>query len=304
MLHVSIEGVPLQPVPLEPAGGDLFIATLPALNCPSQASFYVEAVLTDGSTFTDPTGAPADQYVVYSAQDTLVAVDDNLEGDISGWQVLNDPSLVGGAWELADPNPDTGVPDEDASPDGVLAFVTENGPPYGSPDDVDGGPTILMTPVFDAEANDARVRFSYWFYCYGTVDDELDVSISGDGGATWTLVQSIAQNTGVWREATFTVGSFMTPTSTMRMRFSVIDRPENSITEAAIDEFRVELLFCGTPLPGDVNGDGLVDVVDLLAVLGAWGFCPNCELIACPADIDGDCDVDVVDLLTVLANWS
>jgi hypothetical protein len=55
---------------------------------------------------------------------------------------------------------------------------------------------------------------------------------------------------------------------------------------------------------GDLNNDGVVDVFDLLELLSAWGFCANCEFIACPADLDGDCFVDVFDLLILLGNWS
>jgi hypothetical protein len=51
---------------------------------------------------------------------------------------------------------------------------------------------------------------------------------------------------------------------------------------------------------GDHDGDGLVDVTDLLAVLGAWGPCPA----PCPEDGNQDGFVDVTDLLNVLANWS
>lgn len=50
--------------------------------------------------------------------------------------------------------------------------------------------------------------------------------------------------------------------------------------------------------PADINGDGIVDVLDLLAVLGTWGECAGC-----PEDITGDDLVDVLDLLQVLANW-
>jgi hypothetical protein len=56
---------------------------------------------------------------------------------------------------------------------------------------------------------------------------------------------------------------------------------------------------CGDPVvQGDVNGDGIVDVTDLLAVMGAWGPCQGC-----PADLNGDGIVDVVDLLEVVGNW-
>jgi hypothetical protein len=54
--------------------------------------------------------------------------------------------------------------------------------------------------------------------------------------------------------------------------------------------------------PGDLNGDGSVDVFDLLVLLGAWGQCGSCA--QCAADLNGDCVVDVFDMLILLGNWS
>lgn len=51
--------------------------------------------------------------------------------------------------------------------------------------------------------------------------------------------------------------------------------------------------------PGDINLDGVVDVLDLLLLLAAWGPCPQC-----PEDLNGDGLVDVQDLLILLANWT
>ena len=56
---------------------------------------------------------------------------------------------------------------------------------------------------------------------------------------------------------------------------------------------------CPAGLTGDVDGDGMVNVIDLLAVLAAWGPCPGC-----PEDVNGDGEVNVLDVLVVLANWS
>ncbi len=56
-------------------------------------------------------------------------------------------------------------------------------------------------------------------------------------------------------------------------------------------------------LLGDLNGDGTVDVLDLLELLGSWGPCPNPPL-ECPADLDANGTVDVLDLLIILAHWS
>ena len=50
---------------------------------------------------------------------------------------------------------------------------------------------------------------------------------------------------------------------------------------------------------GDVTGDGVVDVEDLLATLEAFGRCP-----CCPADSNDSGTVDVDDLLSVIGGWS
>ncbi|MCI0631868.1 MAG: dockerin type I domain-containing protein [Phycisphaerales bacterium] len=53
---------------------------------------------------------------------------------------------------------------------------------------------------------------------------------------------------------------------------------------------------------GDVNGDETVNIDDLLAVISAWGECPQ-PPANCPADLNGDGAVDVGDLLLVIGNW-
>ncbi len=51
---------------------------------------------------------------------------------------------------------------------------------------------------------------------------------------------------------------------------------------------------------GDLDGDGVVGIVDFLALLAVWGPCPA----PCIADLDGDGIVGIVDFLGLLANWS
>jgi hypothetical protein len=57
-----------------------------------------------------------------------------------------------------------------------------------------------------------------------------------------------------------------------------------------------------TGIPADVNGDGVVDVLDLLAVLCHWDETGSPGWI--PEDINEDGIVDVLDLLEVLSYWS
>ena len=49
----------------------------------------------------------------------------------------------------------------------------------------------------------------------------------------------------------------------------------------------------------DVDGDGQVGFLDLIAVLTDWGSCPGCG-----ADTDGNGSVDSGDLIRVLASWA
>jgi hypothetical protein len=65
-----------------------------------------------------------------------------------------------------------------------------------------------------------------------------------------------------------------------------------------------QVLALGALLPGDVNNDGIVDTIDFLALLQAWGPCPAPCPPICAADVDGDCLVDVTDFLELLEHWT
>lgn len=56
---------------------------------------------------------------------------------------------------------------------------------------------------------------------------------------------------------------------------------------------------CVEPCPGDINGDSLVNAVDVGQVLGNWGCSGTCG----NADVTGDGTVDAGDLAAVLGSW-
>ena len=58
---------------------------------------------------------------------------------------------------------------------------------------------------------------------------------------------------------------------------------------------RIEMTL---PCIADIDRSNAVSVTDLLALLAAWGPCPEC-----PEDLDGDGLVSVTDLLMLLARW-
>ena len=50
--------------------------------------------------------------------------------------------------------------------------------------------------------------------------------------------------------------------------------------------------------PADVNGDTIVDVLDLVALILNWGPCAGC-----PEDVTGDDVIDVLDLVAMILAW-
>lgn len=65
------------------------------------------------------------------------------------------------------------------------------------------------------------------------------------------------------------------------------------------DAMVVMMVFTGSggACPADINGDGVIDITDMMAVLSNWGNNPG------PADVNGDGVVDIVDMLAVLGAW-
>jgi hypothetical protein len=126
-------------------------------------------------------------------------------------------------------------------------------------------------------------------------DDDASVSnvsidFSIDGGASW---QSVIQETADDGYYIWEIPDLSTISGVIRI--IAVDFDENH----GEDESDTYFVINGTSVTGDANGDGLVNVSDILAVVDAWGPCES----TCPADLDGDLQVNVVDLLLVIASW-
>ena len=55
------------------------------------------------------------------------------------------------------------------------------------------------------------------------------------------------------------------------------------------------------PIPGDLDGDGDVDLADLAQLLGNYGMAEGATYQ--DGDLDGDGDVDLSDLAALLGNY-
>jgi hypothetical protein len=299
--HYSYDGGDYQTAPMTALGGDLFQASLPPPGCTGYPRFYFSAQGQQGTTVSLPEEAPADVYTATVAVISTIATDD-FQTD-QGWTVWNDPSLTTGAWQRATPfaSGPAGTPPADFDGSG-MCFVTDNRTPNY---DVDGGPTILTSPVYDLSGwTNPYVRYAGWVYCDDVLppaQDFLDVELSADGGATWVRAEHYS-GLGGWVEHDTRVRDFVTPTAQFRIRFSIADQPNNSMTEAGVDALWIYDRACeGASEPGDLNCDGAINAFDIdpfvLALIDPAGYAeafPACDVLN--ADINEDGVVNAFDI--------
>lgn len=311
-LHYD-DGSGFQTTPLVPAGGDVYDANFPALECGANVHFYISAQTTGGATATSPSNAPQSSYAALVAIDVVTVASEDFETGTGGWVggVPGDDASTG-LWVQLNPIGTLAQPGDDHTPDpGTICWFTGQGTLGGTlgEEDVDGGSTTLLSPVIDLSGvADARIGYWRWYSNdLGTSanDDEFVIDITTDGGDSWINVETVgpagAGTSGGWIRAEFLVSEVIGSTpGEVQMRFVASDLTPRSIVEAAIDDFTITRLVCGEDVPGDVNGDGVVDVEDLVQVILDWGPCPP----PCPSDLNGDGEVDVEDLVAVILNWS
>jgi hypothetical protein len=122
----------------------------------------------------------------------------------------------------------------------------------------------------------------------------MPVQISNDNGLTWVQMELVTENLNAWSLKTFRIADFVTPTATMRVRWLASDLGSGSLVEAGVDDFRVFGISCEPPsTPADLNGDGVVNGLDLAIVIGAWG--------AAAGDVNGDGTTDGEDIAVLIS---
>lgn len=149
-----------------------------------------------------------------------------------------------------------------------------------------------------------------------TVAERPSVSSSGSGGGkkTKTGASPVTDETSAvgmegGSRQTKKLGDFTGVVELYKMdRYverKIFINGEQILFEQEIDELGIEFSELPESLgelnSPDINGDGVVDVRDLLEVLSAWGDCVPGDL--CPADLNGDGVVDREDLQVVLLFW-
>jgi hypothetical protein len=264
-------------------------------------SYFITAASAAGQNATAPLGAPNLTYTTVAATHESWPFHDDFEVD-QGWTVHSAPGLTSGAWELAAPVPGAGGPSHDGDGSGQCALTGS-----GDGAEVQGGTTSLVSPPFalgDASYGEAYLHYWRWFSngLGGLPEvDMLLVEVSGDGGATWALLEQVG-SMATWTQRVWRLRDSIALGDDVRVRFTAGDTGPPTPIEAAIDGVRIQVHACPESSP-DINGDGVVDANDLVAVIVSWGACPDLPA-PCAADVDGDGAVGFTDLMAVMGSWS
>jgi hypothetical protein len=217
-------------------GGDLFEAVIPNTKPGDEPEFYFSAEGDGGTTVYSPFNAPTKTYG-FNVCIMELMLEDDFETD-TGWTVTSF-NVDSGEWERADPVGTGAQPENDHSPNGTHCFVTGAAGGASDDNDLDGGPTLITSPSMNLAGSDAYISFYVYFHHSDTgAQNPLEVQVSSSG-IFWAKVMNI-EHAPAWTEYSFRVSDFITPTATVYVRFSAMDKPDDDIVEALVDDFRVE----------------------------------------------------------------
>ena len=267
-----------------------------------------------------------DDYNVISSNSILiligepeVLVNDEFEQQDS-WEVgASDDNANAGIWERAIPNPtydDNGEiiqPDFDHTDNGQFCFVTgnsvsNNDSEFGY-DDVDGGKTTLLSPIYDL-SNYSTAAVSYWRWYVNSAagganpgNDVWRVDASNDGGNTWYSLENTDENANYWSRHQFILNDDTLPLSNqIQFRFIAEDISYDgdngsggSIIEAAVDDFKI-LVFDNVIL-GDSNYDGELNILDVVIIVSMILGNQETDLIA---DMNQDGGLNIQDIVLII----
>lgn len=244
-MYYSVNNSPWVTAPMLPTGNpDEYEADIPNESY-GVVKYYIQCSDSYGGVRTLPAGAPNKDVYQFIGGPATTLIYDDMETD-PGWTVgFPGDAAVTGIWVRAVPNGTAAQTGTNHTPSGTQCWVTGNTPDNGNPgtDDVDGGKTTLVTNTFSAVTGGmVHPIVTYWRYYSNNVgdypnEDPWRTFISNNNGSTWAMVENTSIGNGGWKRISFNISQYVTPTSTMKMRFVAQDTLNPSLVEAALDDW-------------------------------------------------------------------
>lgn len=175
---------------------------------------------------------------------------------------------------------------------GTAAMAYSTGSPRATYDCALISPAISLPASARALSLQFRHRLETW-----SGNEVADIDVSTDGGTTWANAlrwKNVKRQSGLAK-----VSLLPYLGKSVRIRFHYYNTtPQAWDLYWQIDDVRV-----GIPLVADINFDGTVDVIDLLALARSWGRSTGQQGYDTTCDLNGDGTVEVADLLLLASEW-
>lgn len=214
LLYYRYDNGTYNAVPLEPAGDDLYEATLPPAACGDQPQFYFTAEGSVSGLVADPPAAPASVYT--AAVGEWVSFYEQLMDANPGW------SISGGLWAFGQP---TGGGGQYGSPDPTSGYTGPNVYGYNLNGDYEANmpERHLTTPAIDCTGRTGvRLSFWRWLGVEQPAYDHARLRISTNG-STWTTVWENTSEVAdsAWTFQEFDVSSIADNQPTVYLRWTM-----------------------------------------------------------------------------------
>jgi hypothetical protein len=149
---------------------------------------------------------------------------------------------------------------------------------------------------------DTALQFQRWLGVESASYDHAAIQISVGGSAFSTIWEHDGGSVpgGVWEDVEYDISSVADGQSDVRIRW-VMGTTDGSVVYCGwnIDDVRIIGVVPNRDVPGDLNGDGIVNGADMGLLLVSWGPCSGCA-----ADFNGDGIVDGADMGLLLTYWT
>ena len=217
----------------------------------------------------------------------------------------------GGSWSLpenisATPDETSTAPSLAVAPDNTVHIVWQESLGFNTAIYYASGQLGAWTQADDVSGTLQSAKFP-----------ALGISSAGSGFLLWDEGSSI-----MGRELYAAAGTWSAREQVASDIFGISDPAlflsGNTVHAAWAEEvsaFNWDIFYSTRPacvLPADVDGDGDVDIVDIMLVASRWSTsCENPDPDSNPAtpsyearyDLNSDCRIDIVDIMQVAANW-
>ncbi len=272
--RIGTSGPPITVV-MTSVGNGVFQGNLPAADCGTIIQYVFQATTTQGLIAKYPAVGFAQPFQTEALQTTEVFNDD--AETQAGWSIGGPGSTATqGIWVRNDPQFTLAQPEDDHTPGaGHFCYVTNHLAGVNvAQHDVDGGSTLLTTPVLSGVVpqplTDPELWLRYWRWYSNDQGlnpnaDSFLVQVSNDSGATWaTTVEEVNENPETWVMKEFRVSDLITPTTQMKFRFIASDVGADSVVEACIDDVQLRIVGCPAPFTcyPDCNNSTTLTVAD------------------------------------------